>query len=130
MINIKKISDDKYIAVVDLNTFESYGLSINNVQEEESFSNIDNLISDISHKIYTEFKDVLGEFCDVGILIEHEGVVISIVKGSEEAFYEDDDFDIDVFEGIEEHLVSATASLGNNGSDFFGNLVNMESANG
>lgn len=129
MINIKKISDEKYIAVVDLITFESYGLSVNNVQEEESFSNIDNLINDITSKIYTEYKDILGDFCDVGILVEHEGVVISLVKSSEEDFYDDDDdFETDVFDGIEEHLISTVMEkkeydlLENNL-----NLVNMES---
>ena len=100
MINIKKISDEKYVAFIDFNTFESYGLSVTNI-EEESFANIENLINDITKEIYSEYKDILGDYCDVGILIEHESVVVSIVKSSEEAFFENDEFDMDVFEGIE-----------------------------
>lgn len=85
MIEISKHDDNNYVAIMDIQTFESYGLNIESL--DNASLEVEGLINEIMELIFSTFGD-FGEMdnkvCGVGIVVDKElnRVIIGIGNGA------------------------------------------------
>lgn len=79
MIEVSKHDDNTYIAVMDIATFESYGLNVERIDERSV--GVQTLIGEILEMIVESFGDFQTEVCGVGIMVDKNINKVSISIG-------------------------------------------------